>query len=549
MYECPNCAANLKFDIKTQQLHCDHCGTYMDPYSFHKVQDAEETTEYEVTIFTCPQCGGEIISDETTAATFCSYCDSSTILDSRISKERLPKYIIPFSKTIDDCKASYKKMMRHAPFAPKELKDPKYIQKFRGIYMPYWVYSFEKKGPVTLKGTKTNRKGDYVYTWHYDLTCDIDSEYDGIAYDASSTFADSLSSAIAPFQTQNKKPFVPSFLSGFYADTNDVMDVVYQQEAEQMTINNSYEQIKKNRLFSGYNINSYGDILLPNCKNADLAMFPVWFLSYRNKDRVAYAVINGQTGTAAADLPVDMKKYLFGSLLLALPLFILLNLLFTLKPTTILTISILLAMLCTSIANKQISRALYKESNIDDRGLQSKNAANNTNDSTRKQKKTIRQIIHENPIIFILILLVGIPMLCVFALPLMYIFIMIMLFIEIDFTVLAVFGSAILVFAAYKFISMIASLSSPQSAAKKKNPFLYRQWKKKMPTLLKPILAIVIAFIIFIINPVADMPYYIAAIVCIGMSCIAFWDIIKYHNILTTRKLPQLNRRGGDENA
>lgn len=45
------------------------------------------------------------------------------------------------------------------------------------------------------------------------------------------------------------------------------------------------------------------------CKEAASAMLPVWFLSYRNKDRVAYATVNGQTGKVAADIPVDSRKF------------------------------------------------------------------------------------------------------------------------------------------------------------------------------------------------------------------------------------------------
>jgi predicted RNA-binding Zn-ribbon protein involved in translation (DUF1610 family) len=76
MYECPNCAGNLKFNIARQQLHCEYCDTQVDPYSFHKEKDAGEEPpgEYEATVFTCPQCGGEIVSEDTTAATFCSFC-------------------------------------------------------------------------------------------------------------------------------------------------------------------------------------------------------------------------------------------------------------------------------------------------------------------------------------------------------------------------------------------------------------------------------------------------------------------------------------------
>ena len=90
MYECPNCAGNLKFNIARQQLHCEYCDTQVDPYSFHKEKDAGEEPpgEYEATVFTCPQCGGEIVSEDTTAATFCSFCGAAAILDSRISKKR-----------------------------------------------------------------------------------------------------------------------------------------------------------------------------------------------------------------------------------------------------------------------------------------------------------------------------------------------------------------------------------------------------------------------------------------------------------------------------
>ena len=63
MLSCPNCGGNLKFDIPSQQLSCEHCHTLFDPYDFDgKTSDAEESKtfdgDYEVTIFTCPQCGG-----------------------------------------------------------------------------------------------------------------------------------------------------------------------------------------------------------------------------------------------------------------------------------------------------------------------------------------------------------------------------------------------------------------------------------------------------------------------------------------------------------
>lgn len=227
MLSCPNCGGNLKFDIPSQQLSCEHCHTLFDPYDFDgKTSDAEESKtfdgDYEVTIFTCPQCGGEILSTDNAAAGFCSFCGASTILYSRISHEKRPNYIIPFQKTKEQCKEAYARRMKHSIFAPKELRDPSYIDSFRGIYMPYWAFYISQKGSLSLDGKKTSRRGDYIITDHYALTGDLDAYYKGLSYDASSSFDDNISEELAPYNLKGMKAFTPAYLSGFYADTSDV---------------------------------------------------------------------------------------------------------------------------------------------------------------------------------------------------------------------------------------------------------------------------------------------------------------------------------------
>ena len=64
---------------------------------------------------------------------------------------------------------------------------------------------------------------------------------------------------------------------------------------------------------------------------------------------------------------------------------------------------------------------------------------------------------------------------------------------------------------------------------------------------MKPLAGILLALMILIWNPVSDWFYYIGAFVCMGTVLWAIMDIIRQHNLLTTRKLPQLGRRGGDE--
>lgn len=555
MYECPSCAANMTYSISKKMLYCAHCENTMDPYAFQKESDAEENTEYEVTLFSCPQCGGQLLSEDTTAATFCSFCGASTILDSRISKERKPKYIIPFAKTKANCKTAYRKMMRQAFFAPNALKDPEHIEKFRGIYMPYWVYSFEKKGRVTVPGKKTRRRGDYLITKHYDVDMDVDASYEGISFDASSTFSDTLSKSIAPFHITKGVPFTPSFLSGFYADTNDVDRYVYSSEARTLFQNDCAKKatsVKELRKYGvgNENIGPLRQAMYPDEETQDLALFPVWFLSYRKDDRIAYAVVNGQTGKASGDLPIDIRKFITISLLVAVPLFLLLNLFFTVKPGTVLLVSAFLAIISAIISNVQITRMLAREKNEDDKGMQYATAMQSDvitdllleEERSNEQAKPKYKLASETKLPFNLKSLVILLLFLVAPVLLPGILFLLMRS-GINIFYLFIIGQILFIFWIFR-IRRGATLGS-----KKKRTSLLKNGKEKMQTLIKPLGAILLAIIIAILNPVNDIYYYLGAVVCMLGVCWSVFDIIKHHNLLTTRPLPQLGKRGGDENA
>ena len=74
--------------------------------------------------------------------------------------------------------------------------------------------------------------------------------------------------------------------------------------------------------------------------------------------------------------------------------------------------------------------------------------------------------------------------------------------------------------------------------------------KKKIDNaFIKPIIGLIISLLVLCIAPANDMFYYFASFISILVAAVSFTDIIKKHNILTTEKLPGLNKRGGDENA
>lgn len=562
MYECPNCNGNLKFDIPSQKLLCEYCGTQMDPYDFQKASDADEFTvdreEYVATgsevntftedvftvnIFTCPQCGGELISNDTTAATFCSFCGGSTILDSRISKEKRPGYIIPFQKTKEDCKKAYGEMLRKAPFAPSEFKDEEYISRFRSIYMPYWVYSFEKSEHVSFRGSHTSRSGDYIIKNHYIFECDVEAKYKGVTFDAAASFSDELSNAIAPFEWREARPFTPAYLSGFYADTDDVASQVYTEDARAIVTQEMCNQIRQDSLCKLFEL---GDDLVqamePELLQKELAMLPVWFLTYRRGDRVSYAVVNGQTGKVAGDIPVDKKKYLLSSFLLACPLFLLLNILISMKANTMLIVTAILAAICCVISVMQKKALQDRETGETDKGKQySRNpdgfyhtdfgetagapdtagAKRETNTSHSAKVQKPAKDFYKSVFGFCVALLFLVP----------------------------TNGSAFVVWLFVLALMVFALIAQGTT----KNVRIIPRRRRKMTVqevldaIKKPGIGLILAVIVLLLHPVSDLYYYGAALVVMGLAA---WDIlgmIERYNLLATRELPQFHKRGGDE--
>ncbi len=372
MVQCPNCGGLLKFDIASQKMKCDSCSSLFEPYAFD-AQGAEETTEYEVTVFRCPQCGGEITSTDETAAGFCSYCGASNVLESRLSKEKKPELIIPFKKTKQDCTAAFEHFIKKAIFAPKAYREAGRADSFRGIYMPYWLYDMSQRGDINIPTSTSHRSGDYIITDHYMMRGKLNSYYNGVSYDASSTFADDISSDIAPYNVKDITQFSPSFLSGYYADLADVGVGVYKETAIDLAQESTYNYLRKSSPMAHQSFDSPKErvksAIRTNVNVTRSAMFPVWFMSYRNKDRVAYATVNGQTGKVSADVPMSIPKYFMCALAIAAVLFAVFQMFFTITPKILVLLVGIIALISVLSYSSEMKKIVSLENYDDDLGM------------------------------------------------------------------------------------------------------------------------------------------------------------------------------------
>ncbi len=459
MIDCPNCGQNLRFNIPLQAMYCESCNSSFDPYQFDsKTEDGIEHDEYETTIFTCPQCGGEIASTDTDITGFCTFCGAATIFYSRLEKELKPDYILPFRKSKEECKMAYAAKAKRNPYIPKEYRDIKYIDGFRGIYMPYWSYDVDQLGPVVLKGEKTHRSGDYIIHENYDLKGSTDSFYHGMVYDASSSFSDDISEKLAPFNIKEKKSFTGGFLSGFYADTADVSKETYQGKALNFANQKTMDLIKQEPAFRGYSLKSSSK-LDSKVSKVQRTLLPVWFMSYRKGDRVAYATVNGQTGKVVADFPISLGRFYAGAAILAVILFFLLNLMFTVQARTTAIFSGIISVVALILYLAEESQIGKRESKTDDAGFMSKL-------SKKKQKEAKKAKGHTQtlPVVMDLIAM-GLSILC------------------------------------------------------------------------------------FMIHSIHDELYYIVDLIAAAMIAVTLLYLIKDYNMMATRKLPQFDKTGGDDDA
>lgn len=564
MYACKNCAGNVKFDIKSQKMHCDYCDAYYEPAEVEKESDTLDTECFDVTVFTCPQCGAEIMASENSAAEFCLYCGGSSILSSRIDREKRPDYIIPFKKTKEDCIQAYKKRMAKALFAPNELKDPQYLDKFRGIYMPYWVYRIKQEGAFNLKAKKVSHSGNYEITKHYEIQGNLDAEYNGLSHDASSYFADPTTECLAPYHNKDVIPFTPALMSGFYADTSDVSAELYAAENCRLATEETYKKIERDKMFRGFSVErpsgeKMNESIHTNCTSTEHAVYPVWFLTYRNKDRVMFATVNGQTGKVAADIPIDKKKYIFGSLLLAIPIFMFLNIFLVMKPSTVMCLAAMIALIATVIFNSEIKKLYKRDSGVTDRGKLNKrerqlreNMKKNKADAMSLEemealKETAATIAKKQTTVkpkdsnagFFLFMCIAF---CIGIGPFISMVVVLLFFIPF----VALIASLVLSITGCKRLRQIEKDAEKMGEMPESGKATGR-WN--LSGFLFPLMAIAVSCIVYILNPAGDWWFYGAACLSCTAVLVAICGIIEKYNLLSTHGIPQLHNRGGENDV
>ncbi len=518
MFPCPSCGGQLRFYIPKQNLRCESCGSMYEVKDY-KPDERINIEEVATKIYQCPNCGGEIQLIDNDGMEFCPFCGTQATMEEKFSNEGLPKYIMPFSISRKQAKNRYEKATKGVWFAPDGLNDDENIEKMVAMYVPYYVYDYSLNDDITFKGDKSYTSGGYDYVNRANVDVKMEVESLKIPFDASQALDDTIAEQVEPFMLENVKEFNPNYLAGFFVENSTVEKDLYVEDSNEKAIEYFSNQVVSNA--KGYtpefNEKKHisekikGDI---NYKGAEGAYMPLYFLTTRYGDRVAYSIMNGATGKLFTDMPIEKRKLFKTSMMVSAIIFAVIILLsfifsFSFKVKVLCSIGAFSSALIAVIGAKLANDSYCKDHHIYDKGyFKSKENLSKEVEKAEKKKPA-------NPFLisFIIIIIIAMVM---FAMTLgggfFGMFLSPALYAISVFMIIFAFG------------------------------FIKKGDKKVM---LLGIAGWTISIAIRIVNPPSDIYYYGALIVALLVIIYSANAIVDEYNKFATRPSPHFNKKGG----
>ena len=329
-YKCPCCNAALTFGQDQQKMVCQYCDNTFEmdavkAYNEELTPPDENIQEWEesqreawseedqecVRTYVCPSCGGELLTDDTTAATFCPYCDNPTIIQGRLSGGVKPEAVIPFKTGKEQAKAAFRSLCKGKLLLPRGFADETRVEKITGMYVPFWLYDCTSRLDGQYKATKAHHWSDSMYNYtrtdYFTLRRGADAQFTCVPMDASSKVDNVIMESIEPFNYDELIDFDTAYLSGYLADKYDVESQLGHERVKQRVTATMNQMVQKT--MTGYSG------VVPTVKNVTVShgtekyvLLPIWMLYTKYRDKTYTFAMNGQTGKMTGSFPICPKR-------------------------------------------------------------------------------------------------------------------------------------------------------------------------------------------------------------------------------------------------
>ena len=330
-YKCPCCGGAIEFNSNSQKMKCPYCDTEFEIEALKEFteasQSAGDSLDWDcpdsqwgasetagMNVYTCKSCGGQIVTDKTTAASACPYCDNPIVMTGQFDGGLRPDMIIPFKIDKEAAKKALSNYLKGKFLLPRSFKDEHRIDEIKGVYVPFWLFDCDADANIRYRATRVRSwtSGSYRYTEtsHYLIVRDGSIQFEKVPVDGSQKMPDELSEAIEPYNYGDCVNFNTAYLAGYLADKYDVSAEQSRNRANDRIRNSTQQEFRST-------VKGYATVI-PETVNIRLnsgkiryALLPVWMLSTTYKGKVYRFAMNGQTGKFVGNLPADYGR-LFG---------------------------------------------------------------------------------------------------------------------------------------------------------------------------------------------------------------------------------------------
>ncbi|SHG45161.1 TFIIB-type zinc finger domain-containing protein [Cognatishimia maritima] len=339
-FPCDQCGADFRFDPKESQLVCDHCGNTAEvkdtgPWkgsineldfvsAINNQLPAQEIEETRVS--TCPNCAAQVEFDVVNHSKECPFCATPVVTDTGRHRHIKPKGVLPFALNERAANRAMTDWLGKLWFAPNGLQE--YARKGRkmdGIYVPYWTFDAD---------TKSSYRGERGTEYHQTRTVMRDGKpqqqtvtkvrwrpvsgrvarfFDDVLVLASKSLPKKFTDALPPWDLDALEPYRPEFLAGFraegyavelnegFVEARALMDRVILRDVK-FDIGGDRQRV--------HDINTaVSDVTFKHI------LLPVWMAAYKYRGKTYRFVVNGRTGRVQGERPWSAWKIAFAVLL------------------------------------------------------------------------------------------------------------------------------------------------------------------------------------------------------------------------------------------
>ena len=331
-YDCPNCGANVAYDVSTGGVACEYCG-YIAPVAAEQVGKYAEDFEFTLETLTqarrgwgterqvlhCDSCGGELSLAAGALTTTCPFCASNQVNVITSQDEVLrPRFLVPFKITLEETISLAKTWLGKGWYHPNALAQNVIIRRFLGIYLPFWTFNarVDARWRAEVGYQKTERRYNAhtkrwetrtrtVWKWENGrVHLDIDNLL--ISGSAPNHLSHRILHQLYPFQMGDLVAYRPDYLAGWQAQAYETT-LPEAWEIGKKTIRGKakqacYQKIPSNQVRNFTMSADFSD------ESWRYILLPVYLAAYRYEDRVFQVMINGQTGVVAGGKPVAWWK-------------------------------------------------------------------------------------------------------------------------------------------------------------------------------------------------------------------------------------------------